>query len=236
MVYNDTANLLGIIQDVEGKCDFADGYISGDTPKLKTFTRYSVEVMADLWHTCWTASNKWKYDDRNNTNLPQSTTELTSGVYKYALPSEALTISRIELMNQDGEYYRIEPMDFENSRAEDNSVSGQPIKYRMVNGTIILNCAPSYTQANGFKVYFDRGAVSFVYNDTTKEPGIPSPYHYLVPTGMAIKWLTIKQPNSPTLPLLMKSYEEGKIKLAEMISERFEDLVPVLRGKIENCE
>jgi hypothetical protein len=53
---------------------------------------------------------------------------------------------------------------------------------------------------------------------------------------MAIKWLTIKQPNSPTLPLLMKSYEEGKIKLAEMISERFEDLVPVLRGKIENCE
>ena len=82
----------------------------------------------------------------------------------------------------------------------------QPMYYRLVNGTAQIYPAPNYTKTAGIKVLFDRDSVDFVTTDTTKTPGFASPYHEILPIGVSIEWLKIKQPQSPTLPQLQADY------------------------------
>lgn len=237
MVYNDTTNYSGVLQIAETKTDVGLGYFTGDATRLKQITATANQIVHELWNVCFKASGSWKFDDGNYTNLPQSTTELTSGTNKYALPSEALTVESVQIKDRNGNYVRIKPLDIINSKAIDYSKTGVPTQYSLVNGTIILDITPDYTATEGLKVYFERQAVEFATTDTTRTPGIPSPFHYLVPTGIAIEWLKVKQPQSPSLPLYMADYEKGKQELADLISERFRDEgAPVMKMSNMNCE
>lgn len=236
MVYNDTSGRQGIIQDIEDKTDLGIGYISGDTNNLKDFTRRANSVMSDLWHTIWSVNSAWQYDDLNYTDLPTATTNLVSGQYKYALPSDALTINRAENLDQSGNLYRLSPLDLKNSPSIDFSQTGTPTHYYLVNGTSYLYPTPNYNSTNALKWYFDRSAVEFAYNDTTKKPGFASVYHYLVGLGVAINWLKVKQPNSLSLAQFIVDYREGKKQLEEFISERWGEITPVLKTTRNNFE
>ena len=240
MVYNDTTNLSGIIQLVERYTDLGLGYISGDTTRLKEFTAYANEVGDDLWFTAFNASGGWQYDDSNNTDLPVATADIVSGTYRYALPSDALTVSRIEVEDASGNWITLKPFLREKEQIaitdlEDNS--GVPTHYFLMNGTIQLYPKPNYASTAGLKVYFDRGSVSFAYDDTTQTPGIPSPFHGLYALGMAITWLKIKQPSSLSLTHYIKDLEDGKTALADFISNRWKDNTPpLITKKNENFE
>jgi hypothetical protein len=237
MQYNDTTNGNGIIQSCEDLCDLGSTYISSSTPNLKTFALKGKKVTSELWFIIWNNSGSWQYDDGNYTDLPYATTELTSGSFRYALPSDALTVNQISVKNRAGDLVRIYPLDKANSKEIDRDKTGEPIYYNLINGTVELYPKPDYTQSAGLKVEFDRAGVDFDYNDTTQQPGFASPFHYLVPLGMSIEWLKTKQPNSPTLQEYKLDYEKGKQSLADFYSERFGDEgQPKLKAKIENCE
>lgn len=179
--------------------------------------------MAELWHIIHRVGNLWQYDDGNYANLPSATTDLTSGTYKYALPIDALTINKCEILDRGGKLVRLNVLDDTNIGSVDYTVTGQPTHYSLVNGTAKLYPCPDYSATNGLKWSYDRAGVDFDYDDTTQEPGFPSPYHYLVSLGMAIDYLKTKQPNSPSLSLYIGDYNTGKLALEEFISERFED-------------
>jgi len=236
MVYNDTTNLNGIIQEIERLTDLGTGYISGDATRLKEFTTYVNEGLDDLWFGIYKASGNWQWDDSNQTDLPQATTDLVSGTGKYALPSDALTIQKIAIKASNGLWRDLIPFNKEQlvyNLDEFAKVNNIPMYYRAMGDSIELKPAPNYNSTAGIKIYFDRASVDFLPTDTNKVPGFISPYHGLLAFFAAIFWLKIKQPTSASLPAFMKDYADGKAELINFYASRFKNLKPqVTRQRI----
>lgn len=226
MQFSDTTNNLGIIQACERYTNLGDTGISGDSAKLKDFTAYVNTVMRRLWHSIFEASGSWQYDDSNQTDLPQATTDLVSGTATYALPATALTVKRLEAKDSNGEWYVLKPLvidEIGEAIPEFFDVDGDPSYYRLVGNTIELFAAPSYNSTGGLKVYYDRGSVAFASTDTTKTPGFASEYHDLVPVGASLEWLKIKQPQDATTARLAEDYASQLQQLNKFYNKRFSD-------------
>lgn len=231
MTYNDTTNLQGLVQYMEKLTSLGYGTISGDATLLKEFTTYANDVVSDIWAIIFSATGTWRWDDSNQSDLPQGVTNLVSGTYRYALPSTALTVERVEIKDANGNWIRLNPITKEKGVAalgELETQNGTPRGYFLTGDTIEILPVPNYSSTGGLKVFFTRDAVDFVYNDTTKTPGFASPFHTAVAIGSAIIWLQINQPNSLTLPNLIKNYDKQTTQLEEFYSERFKDNNPVV--------
>lgn len=237
MQYNDTTNLNGIIQEVERYINMGSTWISGDTTRLKEFTSYANKIGHKIWHWIFLAQGLWRYDDSNATDLPEGTTALVSSQRTYALPSDSLTVRRVEIKDSAGNWDRISQLvedDIEGAISEYQEDNGTPQHYRLVGNTIELFPAPSYSQAASLRVYFDRSCVDFAYDDTTQTPGFASPYHEAVPVGMAIEWLKIKNPTSQTLQFLREEWARFEKEITDFYSMRNKDVKTVLKPS-ERC-
>jgi len=208
MVYNDTTNLNGILQEVERLTDLGTGFITGDATRLKEFTTYINEGQDDIWYAIYKSTGNWQWDDSNQSDLPQATTDLVSGTGKYSIPSDALTIQKVAIKASNGLWRDLIPFTKEQlvyNLDEFAKVNNIPMYYRAMGDTM----------------------------DTTKSPGFISPYHGLLAFFATIFWLKIKQPTSPSLPIFMKDYEDGKAELVAVYSGRFKNLKPkVTRQKV----
>lgn len=240
MVYNDTTNRQGIIQEIEDLTGLGIGYISGDTNRLKDFARRAKKTMADLWFVIFNNCDGWQYDDSNHTDLPIAKTDIVSGTYLYTLPDTSLTINRVEIENANSDWIKLQVIDKERlSKAllEMDETSGTPKYYYLDDGSMHFYPKPNYSSTGGLAVYYDRAGVDFDYDDTTQTPGFASPFHYLVPLGVSIDWMKINQPDSLSLAEYKLDYANGKSALADFYSERFADKgTPTLTGKTENFE
>lgn len=236
MNFNETTNRSGIIQQIERLTDLGVGYISGNSDLLKDFTVYTNIVNNELVTIIHKNSGAWQYDDSGNTDLPIATTDLVSGTYRYGIPSTALTIKRAEIKDRNGAWIKLKPLTIEKeylALGDLETQSGVPTHYMLYNDTIQLYPKPDYASSDGLKVYYDRTSVNFASTDTTKTPGILSNFHYLYPLGVAIQWLKIKQPQSPSLTVYMADYEKGKEELADSYASRWKDNTPTLITKKE---
>lgn len=240
MLYSNTTDKNGIIQITEDYTDLGYGYISGTTDNLKKFTTYANEVYGDIWYAIWSATGAWQWDDKNQTDLPQSTTNLVNGTFKYSLPTQAATIKRIELKDVNGNWIKLKPLIKEKDYLtidKMESVSGNPTHYYMTGDTIQVYPTPNYDSTSGMKVYFDRELVEFSYNDTTKEPGFLGTFHGLIPLGMAIKWLKIKQPQSHSLAQFQLDFKDQMAQLTDFYAKRWDDGSPAkLTGQTQSME
>ena len=238
MVFSDTTNYTGIIQAFERMTDQGYTAVSGDTTKLKEATNLANLKSSEIWHLIYKATGNWQYDDSNNADLPMATTNLVSGTARYALPSDALTIQRMEAMDSSGQWFVLKPMTKEqlNGIAVDEflDTDSQPEFYSLVNGIVELFPAPNYNSTNGLKAYFDREAVDFATDDTTQTPGFASPYHEILPVMMAIDWYNVKQSQSGTLVKLEQKYLKLEKALKDFYSNRFKDFKPRIRRKLES--
>ena len=240
MQYSNTTNKDGIIQLAEDYTDLGDGYISGNSTMLKKFTAYANEVSDDIWSVIWSSAGSWQWDDSNQASLPQATTDIVSGRAKYTIPPDILTIKRVEVKNENGGWTKLKPFTREKTATSIGELEtrlGCPTHYFVFNDTIQLYPIPSYDLVGGLKVFFDRAGVSFSPSDTTKSPGIASPFHELYPLGMAIKWLSIKQPTNSSLLLYREKYKEKLEAMKEYYARRWEDNAPpVITTTSENFE
>lgn len=227
-----------MIQEAERMTDLGYTTVSGDTTKLKEFTSLANNNSHKVWHTIFMSNGNWQYDDANQTDLPQATTNLTSGTAKYALPATALTVQRIEVMDTNSLWYKLTPITKEllGDMGVDEffDADGTPTYYRLVGNTIELFPAPNYTQDNSIKVYFDRDSSDFATSDTTKQVGFASPYHQIIPLGMAIDWLKIKQPNSPTLAIYIQDYLKLEDAIKKYYNKRWKDFKPTIGRAKQN--
>ena len=166
MVFSDTTNLSGLIQECERLCHLGVTGISGTSNLLKEFTSRINEANRIVWTWIFSVNNGWFYDDANQTDLPQASTNIIDGTSKYAIPTEALTVKRIEIKDKNGDWYQLKPITEYDLRGiaidEFTETDGQPIYYRLLGQTIELFPASDYDSTNGLKVYFDRDVVSFI--------------------------------------------------------------------------
>lgn len=231
--FSNTTTRRGIIQSCERNTLLGTGGISGDTNLLKDFTARVNAAGSYAWSIIFNSFG-WKYDDGNYTDLPQSSQTLTSGQEKYALPSDALTVDRVEVKDAAGNYIQltslVEPQ-LVPSVDEYLKNANTPYGYRLLGETIEIFPASNYTLASGLKVYFGRSSVEFDYDDTTETPGFASDFHEIIPTHASLDWLYINKPNSNTIAHLEKKLALLSAGLKNFYDNRWRDHSPKLRPK-----
>lgn len=122
----------------------------------------------------------YQYDDDNYTDLPEGTLDLVSGQSDYLIKedenfSNILFLVKIFILNEDDKW-----VELEKKTTFQITESGVPTAYRLTGKTVVFDKTPDYNKVAGIKVYFVRELQEISINETTKEPGIPSIFHFLL--------------------------------------------------------
>jgi len=189
MVFSDTNTKQGLLQDCEFTLfgDSGYGQITSNTARLQAFTQYLNRALDKVTTLICGSDGRWQFDDSNYTDLPIGTANLVDQQQDYSLSVTHLKVLRVEIMDETGKYYKIDPMD-ENDvsrmgMTEFMNNPGRPQYYDIQGGSVFLYPKPQtgyVTITAGLKVYFQREPSYFATTDTTKVPGFASVFHRLV--------------------------------------------------------
>lgn len=132
----------------------------------------------------------WQFDDSNHTDYPIITTDLLSGQRDYSFTTDGagnliLDIYKVMVMNEDGVYEEVYPVDMESEKGTENlwdgrNVQGTVYRYNKTANGIFLDQVPATNRDNGLKVFINREGSYFTTADTTKKPGFAGLYHEYV--------------------------------------------------------
>ena len=112
------------------------------------------------------------------------------------------------------------------------SGTGVPQFYDKVGNSLFLYPTPSYTLANGLKLYFERGPSYFTTSDTTKTPGFNPLFHRLCSLWAAYDYAYINQLGATDR--LLQSIATMENQLTEHYSLRDKDEHVRLRARPTN--
>ena len=209
-------NNKGILQQIEKRTDLGKGYITGDSERKADFIADVNLALNEVWHIINQSTGSWTFDDGNYNTLPSSTNDLVAGVDKYLLLEETLSVRKVEIKTT-GDWEVVRP-----------GLTGN--SFQLLNGVIIFNEVPS--QDGFIKVSYDRGIVE-LENDNDS-PGFAKPYHEIIPVKVAIKFLEVKQPNSPTLATLYRKEEQLINNIKKYYALRFKSKRPRITRAYES--
>lgn len=188
MQFSDTANRLGLVQQLEDRTN-TQSVTTASFP-LKTKTREINQAMANFFVLAQMYSGNWKVDDTNHSGTPEHTINLAIGTRAYTFTTdsgsnEILAIDRVEVLDQNGNSLRLQQLNRSQIQPEGMSEfeeqTGLPQFYDIVGKTITLYPATNYNSTGGLRLFNERAGSYFVDTDTTKTAGIPRIFHeYLV--------------------------------------------------------
>lgn len=190
MVFSDTTNNQGIIQDIDFWAN-SDHTIYLIADKTRSVNRYLEMCVSDIL----SANNRWEWDDTNQTDLPRGVTDLFSGQAQYNFDSTWLTVERVDIKDSAGNWSELTPLneaDIHQGYSAFQSTAGNPNSFDVDGDNLFLHPTPNYSLTGGLKVFFKRKPVLFVTTDTTKEPGFASVFHRILSLGAAYDWCVIK--------------------------------------------
>lgn len=254
MQFSDTTNKNGIIQTCELLLDLGDAGITGDPTLLKQFTNLiNHDAYDDVVAEIMKNEGTWQWDDfaEGNSKLPVASQNLSvtagSEVSTYALPNGAsnsgsgssdassfLRIWKVWVLDAAGLPQTVYPIDdgsYEQPLETIYNSPGFPKLYKQIGTSITLYPAPlasMVTATNGLKISFQRDKVDFLTSDTTKQPGFPSIYHYLLPLKASETWAGIK--GMRQLPLIQQKIAKFTANLGWGIANRDKDLKQQVRS------
>jgi hypothetical protein len=239
MILSDVTNKSGLLQECERICQFNYGGITGNTDLKASFVASINRHYSNVWHTVFSKSGNWKFDDSNYDNLPQASENLIAGKYKYLLPSEALIVEKVEVLDESGTARVLIPVSQENINniQEEAKKTGIPSKYRLIERQTEVYPVPTYSKTAGIKWYFSRENYQFTVSDDAKSPGFASPYHRYLSVCASIDWLIVHKPKSESLRYLLMEKTNVMKQIEEHYSTRFDDqepvrfIAPVIRAK-----
>jgi len=187
-----------------------------------------------------TAGSNWSFGDSNFTAVPAGTADLVNSQQPYQLmgtgvaagtgiapPGAAaqpvLTVFRVEIMDENGDYYQIKPIridEIEDGQTQFCETDGRPLYYELREDFIHLYPAPdngvSVTLTSGLKIFFQRTADVFTSAEVTtgtKCPGFASPWHDVLAYMAAYEYaITNELPNINILRLETDKKEKELIK------------------------
>lgn len=233
MVFSDTTNKNGIIQRCEQWTGLGDAVISGDTTLIKIFTAAVNEAFDELMPLILSYSAKGRWDDTNNTDFPIGKFDLVSGQNDYSVKTDGSVLRILRVFDVQflasataTDYTTLTKMTLEDDRAlhamaPTSADTGIPTHWLERDNVIFLYPKPNYSATNGVKIFYEREQSRFVSTDTTKEPGIPVPFHNLLVYITAHAWLIVnKQANTVLISRLETKITAGKGHLSDLISAR----------------
>lgn len=214
MQFSDTSLQQGIIQTCELLLDLGNGGISGNNNLLAQFVNLVNRANDNVISQILQMEGDWVFDDSVYTTFPIATSNLVttpgSEQSDYLLPkaydgsqgsqnsASFLRLIKVNVMDAGGNYQTVYPIS--ESMVEDPlettfKNAGFPRYYKLFKRSVFLYPAPlasQVTATNGIKIFFQRDKVDFTSSDTTRQPGFPSIYHYLLPLEASEAWAAIK--------------------------------------------
>jgi hypothetical protein len=189
--YSDTTNKDGIIQRIEQELGFPDGYISGDTTRLKQWTGSINLALDNVLDIIFAADGRWQADDANHTKQPYIFFDMTINQRTYNFTTDEQSNLILDIysvyarQSVTSAYYLLEPKDTQSGGdsyfTDGITRLGWPTAYDKTGNGFKTDITPEATVVNGFQVFINREGSYFSTSDTTKIPGFNGLYHeYLV--------------------------------------------------------
>lgn len=219
-----------INKEINSLCSSTDtSYILAD--KLRRVNSAYESLIAKIIN----ADGTWQYDDTNYTDLPVGTGDLVDAQSAYTFAVDFLDIENVKIKDANGNWNILQPIDqsqlsypLEDHLTDD----GLPVYYDKVGDTIKLYPAPAsadVTATDGIKVQFKRTADIFTsaeVNTGTKNPGIASPFHILIPYMASIPYCMSYKKDR--VALYEKRVDEGIEEMITFYSRREKDTRKVM--------
>lgn len=127
------------------------------------------------------ASGAWSFEDNQKSDLNIATTDLVAGQRDYTLPADAIGLERIEIMDNGGNYHKIDVIDetdVPHALTDYGESNAFPNRAWVRGRSLFLDPAPdsnSVTLTDGLKIYFPREISEFNASTTTTEVGFGEP-------------------------------------------------------------
>ena len=225
MQYNSHAtnqDLVSYLNDLTG--------MDNNVYSLEAKTRDLNRANRTIWTWIHEAFGGWQYDDKNNTSdFPSARANLVANQVDYAIPSEALTVIGVEILNQSGVWERLRALTIEQiqdrqAEAEFMDVPSQPKWYRATANSIKIYPASNYSQSASIRIIYDRETSAFVTTDTTKTPGFDSVFHEAVAIGAGAFFSSYK--TIPQMQSLQGQWLDYEKRIKEHYSSRYKQMFP----------
>ena len=171
MKFSNPIGKTGLVEDIDFLCH-TDRTSYSYIDKARNMNTWYRKVVSWIRE----APSDWQYDDSNLTTLPVYTADLVVNQQDYELDSVAQAIERVEVLDADGNYQKLIPMDEPDIRneamSEFNETPGMPIYYDLKGRSVILYPKPGagyVTTTAGLKIYVKRDVDSFVAKEGTAD-------------------------------------------------------------------
>ena len=188
MYFSDTSSYsTGLCQDIDFLChtDTSSYPLKDKARNINAWYRKAVTWIRE-------GHGLWQYDDSNLTSLPVYTFTLVDEQQDYELPSTAQTVERVEVLDKNGDYQVVQPIDksevTDESMSEFEETPGLPIYYDLVGRSILTYPKPGtsfITTSAGLKVYVSIDVEAFNSTTGKREPGFASNFHRILSLGGA---------------------------------------------------
>ncbi len=211
MVFSDTTNKNGVIQSIEFWTGLGDGAISGDATLLSIMTSRVNQAFDRIYPNLFAYLKTAGFDDTNNIGDPVKLIDIVSGTGAYTALTDdnsldILVITSLGILGSatatDYSYITKVPADDKDAPkfiSPQASSTGSPSRAMIIGNKIYFDIVPDYSVTSGIKIEFNREFSRFVSTDTTKEPGIPKPFHELLSVYASHDWIVVNKPSNTTL-------------------------------------
>lgn len=227
LVFSDTTNGQGIIQEIERLTGLGKAGITGNSDLLKDFTRLVNIWDGRLLTDILLSDGKWQYDDFNIGDMPIATTNLVSGQEDYSVRTDdnnrqIWKVTRVDVKDASGNWTQLKQID--QSEIEDGfsaykNASGTPLEFDWNGISMLLFPKPNYNSTGGLKIIFQRESQPFsTSGDDSKIPGFISAFHYLLALGPAYDFSLAE--GKKNVNLLRADLEIGRGELKNFYASR----------------
>lgn len=200
------------ISEIDSDIDFLCG--STSATYSPTNKRRNINIAyRDVARIIWESDGGWHYDDSNATTLPKAYTTLVHNQQDYTIPTTAMRVNRVEIMDGSGNWIKLQPLDPQEVHTGLPELlggsGGTPVYYELTGRSLLLYPTPlssSVTTTNGLMLYVDRDVTSFPVSATTSEPGFAAPFHRILSYAASIDFT--QDPNQRQFLALQKERME----------------------------
>ena len=226
MYFNDTSNTSNSLYHYS---IFLTGLPSTDTTSFPVadFTRSLNSWYRRLVFLMWKSAYGLEFDDSNFSTLPIATATMVAGQQDYTLPTTALDIQRVEVLDVSGDWQLVEAIDkadiTDEALTEFEETSGLPLYYDLIGGSIMLYPKPGsgyVTLTSGLKLYLTRDIDSFETTDTTKDTGIVAFFHPYLAYGPALDYTISKNMDPNRINTLRGEITKYEVAVQEHAARR----------------
>lgn len=179
-------------QDICTLADTLADYQNDTTFPLAEKALYANWGMRKIWAAIYRCYGGWILDDKNQTDLPELTADLSLNQY-YGLP-EAESLYSVDFMDASGTWNPLKPITIEDmsmrgyAESEFMKTAGTPVYYRPIGGGFKVYPASDTARALAIRIKINRNIVPFTSTTEAVEPGFDSLFHEAVALYMALEY------------------------------------------------